>query len=157
MHSFDPQQLTEAANQQLILSSQRDPREYNWGLFAWGDAPPACGGGVGCFQWFATASDALAFVSDYSPAMYCTFDEEEEWLLLRQRLRKIAAQWPDNPTEAIEAMNAELRSLLQIDWMGSYDELCDGSTPFSRRIRQAFAEEEGNDEDWIPFLQNYGI
>ncbi len=157
MSSFDPEQLTEAANQQLIVSAQRDPRVYTWGLFAWGDAPAACGGGVGCFQWFATADEALAFLSDYSPAMYCTFDDEEEWLLLRQRLRQITAQWPGNPAEAQAAMNAELSGLLQVDWMCSYDELCEGKSAFSRKILRAFAEEEGADEDWIPFLQNYGI
>jgi hypothetical protein len=165
MPTFDPDQLTEAANEHLNESAQRDPRDFRCGLFAWGDAPPACGGGIGCFQWFATVEEALTFVTDSSPALYCTFDEEDEWLLMRQRLRAIADQWQDRPVDALAAFNAELKGLLQIDWIGRYQDLCEGSHPFCTHVREAFAETEGKTdagveaghEDWLAFLQQYGF
>ena len=159
MTPFDPEQLTDAASAQLNDSAQRDPRQFSWGLFAWGDAPAACGGGIGCFQWFSSAEEALAFISDLSPALFCTFDEEEEWLLLRQRLRSIAAQWLNQPQDALDSFNAELQGLLQIDWIGPYSELRSGAFPFSQRLLEAFAEEEPDDtgeQAWISFLQSYG-
>jgi hypothetical protein len=160
MAPFDPEQLTNTANDQLNNSAQRDPRQFGWGLFAWGDAPAACGGGIGCFQWFSSAEEALAFISDLSPALFCTFDDEEEWLLLRQRLRSIAPKWHVQPMEALGTFNAELQGLLQIDWIGHYSELRRGDSSFSQRIQEAFAEEEPEEtgeEEWISFLQSYGF
>lgn len=88
--AWDPEQLTDQANELANTTASRNPAEYPWGLFFWGDAPPACGGGTGCFQWFASLQDALGFISDFSPAMYATFDEEPEWIELRDALRAMS-------------------------------------------------------------------
>jgi hypothetical protein len=163
--SFDPEALTEQSNERLNESAQRDPRVCGWGLFAWGDAPPACGGGCGCFQWFASRSELLEFITDWSAAGFMTFDEESEWLQQRDCLRAIAAGMNDDPAGQLQGFNEELRGLLQIDWIGTYGELLAGEHPFSRRILKAFSEEQDrpfepvaiqSEEAFLAFLRNYG-
>lgn len=133
--TWDPEQLTDEANHLLSSTAANDPRTHDWGFFQYGDAPASCGGGIGVLQWFASLEELLTFVSDYSPAMYCTFDEEEEWNELRDSLRSIASGFRDDPQSCIELLNIELKSLLQITWIGSYDELIQSSKSFCCGVR----------------------
>lgn len=168
--TWDPEALTEQCNEAMSESSSRNPLEFPWGLFSWGDAPPAIGGGVGAFQWFAELDDLMAFVTDLSPAGFATFDEEEEWLELRTSLRQIAKGFEDNAEAAIQAFNAELASLLQIDWIGRLDDLMAGheafplivrarfrgnwdDTPAQPNLRPVQAEER---DSFLAFLSEYG-
>ena len=151
-------------------SSSRNPLDLPWGLFSYADAPAAIGGGVGAFQWFVELDDLLAFVTDLSPAGFATFDEEEEWLELRTSLRQIAEGFKDNADVSIQAFNAELASLLQIDWIGRLVDLMAGNEAFPAMVRSRFrgdwddtpaqpnlrpiqAEEQ---DSFLAFLSEYG-
>ena len=124
--SWNSELLTEQANTLTQTTSERDPRAYSWGLFSWGDAPPAIGGGTGCFQWFDSREELLAFLTDYSPALYMSFEQEEEWIGFRDRLRAIAESFEDEPLRSLATFNSVLKGLLQIDWIGGFEELCQG-------------------------------
>jgi hypothetical protein len=175
--SFDPEWLCEEASQLAEASMQRDPRHASWGMYAWGDAPAAIGGGMGAFQWFATRQELLDFVCDHSPSMYTCFDSEQEWQIQRQRLRLILASLDQEQQETLKALNQELRGWLQYDWIGHYDVLMTADTVFARRVRQDFRHQlcddefeqgaEANDsvlvlnaedeKDWLEFLTLYGL
>ena len=142
--AWDPEQLTDEANELANNTAGRNPAEYPWGLFFWGDAPPACGGGTGCFQWFASLEETLSFISDFSPAMYGTFDEEPEWIKLRDALWAITSRFEADPGAALTALNQELKGLLQVEWIGTYDNLCNGMEAFPQKIREWYRE---RDED----------
>ena len=176
MDRFDPEQLTEESNARLNESAQRDPRACPWGLFAWGDAPPACGGGVGAFQWFATLEELMEFITDWSAAGYLTFDDEEDWHQQQPRLRSLAKHWHENPAATLLELNQELKGLLQIDWIGTYQDLKSADDAFGRRIQEAFAEEQAvpeskavdmtdtaaqhnseTEEAFVAFLATYGL
>ena len=174
MASFDSEQLMEQAFERLNESAQRDPRVCPWGLFAWGDAPPACGGGVGAFQWFETLEDLMEFITDWSAAEYMSFDNEAEWLEQRQCLRSIVSQWQADPVSTVQNLNKELKGLIQIDWIGSFAELKAGKVDFSRRIQEAFTdyhlsevssstsenpekEAQAAEHSFIRFLAEYGM
>lgn len=142
--AWDPEQLTDQANELANNTASHNPGEYPWGVFAWGDAPPACGGGTGCFQWFASLQEALSFISDFSPAMYATFDEEPEWVELRDDLREITSRFEAEPEATLKALNQELKGLLQVEWIGTYDSLCNGMEEFPQKIREWY---RNRDED----------
>ena len=142
MEHFDSEQLTEQAFERLNESARRDPRICPWGLFAWGDAPPACGGGVGAFQWYESIEELIEFITDWSAAGYMTFDDEAEWLEQRQCLRAIASQWHANPETTIQNLNTELKGLLQIDWIGTFAQLKAANDAFASRIQEAFNEDQ---------------
>lgn len=169
--TWDPEALTEQCNEAMSESNSRNPLEFPWGLFSWGDAPPAIGGGVGAFQWFAELDELLAFVTDLSPAGFATFDEEEEWLEIRTRLRQAAEGFGVNPAAAIQAFNAELTSLLQIDWIGRLDDLMAGNEAFPLMVRARFRGDWDDapaqaslrpiqpeeQESFLAFLSEYGL
>jgi hypothetical protein len=136
--AWDPEALTERANEVMSIASSRDPQQFPWGVFAWADGPPACGGGVGAFLWFDEQAELLAFLTDLAPAAFMTFDDEAEWLELRERLRRTASFLETKPGGAIADLNAELTSLLQIDWVGRLEQLLSGDSSFAIKVRAGF-------------------
>jgi len=138
--SWNSELLTEQANTLTQTTSERDPRAYSWGLFSWGDAPPAIGGGTGCFQWFDSRDELLAFLTEYSPALCMSLKQEEEWIGFRDRLRAIAASFEDEPLKSLVAVNSVLKGLLQIDWIGRFEELCQGQESFCCKVRGWFRD-----------------
>ena len=135
---WDPEALTERADEAMSIASSRDPLKFTWGVFAWADGPPACGGGVGAFLWFAEREELLAFITDLAPAGFMTFDDEAEWLELRERLRRTASSLEAKPEDAIANLNGELSSLLQIDWVGRIEQLLSGDSPYAMKVRAGF-------------------
>lgn len=140
--AWDPEQLTEQTNDLLNATAQNDPTQFPWGFFAYGDAPAAIGGGIGCFQWFGSLAELLSFISDHSAASYLTFDEEAEWLELRDQLRAITAGFASDPDGTMAQLNQELKSLMQVEWIGTYETLCIGTDEFPRKVREWFREQD---------------
>ena len=137
--SWNPERLSEEAYAMASTTSTNDPRQHHWGVFFWADAPAACGGGAGHFHWVGSLDEALTLLTDYSPAMFMTFgDDEKEWLEFRNKLRCIATDFKEEPSRCLDALNRELSGLLQIDWIGTFQELCTSSIPFCQRIRADF-------------------
>jgi hypothetical protein len=132
--AWDPEALTERANEAMSIASSRDPQQFSWGVFTWADGPPACGGGVGAFLWFADLAELLAFLTDLAPAGFMTFDDEPEWL----ELRRTASSLEANQEGVIADLNAELTSLLQIDWVGRLEQLLSGDSLFAIKVRARF-------------------
>ena len=161
MSEFDGEMLTARALEQLEASVDRDPRDYPWGMFAWGDAPPACGGGMGAFQWFESQEELLAFIRDWSTPCFMTFDAEADWQEQCARLSTILMGWNQDPAATLAALNAELKGLLQIDWIGGFADLKEGNDNFCRRVQAAFAEADSTGADdndaWVDFLGTYGL
>jgi hypothetical protein len=139
--AWDPELLTDQANDSIQRTSSSDPNLHPWGLFAWGDAPPACGGGVGAFQWFNSLDEVLTWVTDLSPAAFMTFDEEDEWLEFRTGLRQSAQGFHANPEQGLKQFNTQLKGLLQIDWIGAWPDLVSGPGSYPQKIRQHFRED----------------
>jgi hypothetical protein len=168
--TWNPELLQVQANHLACTTAQNDPRKHPFGLYFWGDAPPACGGGSGCFQWFESVDAALAYISDFSPALYKTFDDEQEWLSLNQTLREIAKEFTADQQATIDAFNIELKGLLQIDWIGSFEDLKSKNSESCSKIRQWFWDEKDEElpfngdrhvsdtdaDAFILFLENYG-
>jgi hypothetical protein len=169
--SWDPEVLTELCNETMSETNARDPWVFSWGLFAYADAPAAIGGGVGAFQWFKELPELLAFITDLSAAGFSTFDEEAEYQELRDNLRRIAAGYEVDPGGAVRAFNDELKTLLQISWIGQFDHLIRGEGAFPETVRARFRD-DWDDEPALPstdaikeeerqafmaFLNEYGI
>ena len=138
--------LTEQANTFAQASAEHDPQTHKWGLFFWGDAPGGIGGGTGCFQWFGSCEELLAFLTDYSPALYMSFEQEKDWIEFRDRLRVISASINDEPLGSIDSLNSVLKGLLQIDWIGCFEDLCMREESFCCKVRGWFREQVDTDE-----------
>lgn len=141
--------LADQANALAQVSAEHDPQTHTWGMFSWGDAPGGIGGGVGCFQWFDSCEDLLSFLTDYCPALYTSFEQESDWLAFRERLLMIAVSNEDAPMGSLDAFNSVLKGLLQIDWIGRFDELCASDEQFCSKLRSSFRDNSDTDESSI--------
>ena len=147
--SWNSEVLSDQANSLAQLSAERSPQTHTWGMFSWGDAPGAIGGGVGCFQWFDSCEELLSFLTDYSPALYMSFEQKKDWFTFRDRLRLIAASIEDEPMGGLDAFNNSLKGLLQIDWIGRFEELCASDKDFCCKLRVWFRNNADTDETSI--------
>jgi hypothetical protein len=48
--------------QKQMEKDQQNQNEDTWGMFSYGDAPPAIGGGMGVFCWFDSRDELLDFI-----------------------------------------------------------------------------------------------
>ncbi len=169
--TWDAEALSELCNQTMSATNARNPIEYRWGMFSFADAPPAIGGGVGAFQWFETLQELLAFITDLSAARFTTFEEESEYIDLRDGLRKIASGYEADPKRTIDAFNQELTDLLQITWIGKFEDLASGEEGFPEVVRARFRDDWDDEpvsgskasirneekHNFINYLSEYGI
>ena len=76
-------------------------------------------------------------------------------------LRSILSGWDQDSAATLTALNAELKGLLQIDWIGRVAELKDSQDSFCLRVQTAYAEAEpagaADDAAWAEFLGTYGL
>ena len=144
--TWDPNVLVDRANHAFQESSSRDPRLFQWGLFAWADAPPACGGGTGAFQWFQTQEELLSHLADFGAAAYMTFDEESQWTEMRDEVRQIGAGFSVDRPNTLLQLNAHLKGLLQVDWIGDWQELCTTNDDFPSKVRSRFRDNWEDDQ-----------
>src|SRR5262249_18270473 len=54
--------LMEEARQACQVAAEHAPEPSSWGMCVYGDAPPAIGGGIPVFLWFADRAAMLDFV-----------------------------------------------------------------------------------------------
>ena len=75
-----------------------------------------------------------------------SFEQEKDWFTFRDRLLLIADSIEDEPMGRLEAFNNLLKGLLQIDWIGRFEELCASDKDFCYKLRVWFrnnADTEG--------------
>jgi hypothetical protein len=93
-------------------------------------------------------------------------------LELRDQLRQIANGFEADSAATISAFNDNLKSLLQIEWIGSLEDLLSGDGCFPRLIRARFRGDDDDDEaplehmdaisvsereEFLVFLSEYGL
>ncbi|GHF12530.1 hypothetical protein GCM10017044_03110 [Kordiimonas sediminis] len=142
-----------------------------WGMYSYGDAPGALGGGFGSFVWFATQPELLKFISEtlpYAPPGPSSSDENEVALSVNRIVSELDS-CQRTLLESIEQLNGALKAYSQITWIGTYGDLKASGNAFAVTVRSEFREfnddsvNEGrpvsNDEqaDFLEFLSTYGV
>lgn len=130
--------------EEIAISSYVNPtliHENAWGMFSWGDAPPAIGGGIGAFQWFPSKEKLFAYISDHAVLMWKDFEEQEEYEKLCELLRQAIGKLEED-REDLDRINQNIRGLFQVEWIGSFRELTSSSNHFPLKVREYFYELE---------------
>ncbi|MFM7165023.1 MAG: hypothetical protein ACKO3T_07210 [Planctomycetaceae bacterium] len=124
--------------------AQGDPGTYTWGLFSYGDAPGAMGGGVGMFIWFPSRNDLLDFIAStlpYSPPGPTSLDCEavaSETAAIVENMKCGRLADPDG----IAQLNKVLQHFSQITWAGTFTQLLTEPHPYAQEVRAAFRMED---------------
>ena len=138
------------------IASERDPRRAPWGYYCSDDHMF----GAGLFLWFKTKEGLLQFLAEHEGAD----SEQHDQTTLRPAMRKVANQLLDRGVgleNGRERFNALLKGHLDIEWVGQFDDLLSGESPFAQKLRAEFLDVAGaispqDARDFIEFLRNYG-
>lgn len=145
------------------------PVPRSWLFFSYGDASPAIGGGVGAFHWFKTRRGMLDYVSNWlafeNPG---PSSSDPEKVLVR--VKKVLAG--SKGSAALEStrkkLNKALKGYSQIQWWGTFSQLCSGNETFPSQVRGAFFRSDESlpkaapvptvqRKEFISFLSEYGL
>lgn len=164
--------LVEAANARWADDALREPKSTSWGMYSYGDAPPAIGGGMGAFTWFDNRTALLKFVADvlpFSPPGPGNSDPLAVATKVNEVLASVKAGDLDLE-KARRKLNVILRAYSQIEWIGTFKDLKDGNGTYARKIVKDFrrsrdlpvgaapiAVGRSQVEDFKEFLAEYGI
>ncbi len=102
--------------------------------------------GCSLFIWFKGESEMLAYLSDVMSAVFVDPDgDKEELTLLKKKIEAIIKRHKDKASPKLKtAANRVLKKATgaSIVWMGTFDELCQGTTKFAREMRAGFRCDE---------------
>jgi hypothetical protein len=164
--------LYEAANERWGDDTLREPKATSWGMYSYGDAPAAIGGGMGAFTWFDNKTSLLKFVAEVLP--FCPPGPRmSDPLAVDAKVREVLAGVRAGDIDLEKArrkLNVVLRSYSQIEWIGTFKGLKDGDGTYARKLVKEFrrscdlpvgaapvAITRSQVEDFKEFLAEYGI
>ena len=129
-------------------ATSRALTDESCGLFCFSDAPgPFCGSGAGAFYWFETRQQMLAFIHDilawWHPAPSSAKPAE-----IAAAVQEIMRNQGEDDLEALRThLNAPMRRMWQISWIGTFGGLRTEMVDFARKIREHFRKHYGGSDD----------
>jgi len=146
------------------------PDDQDWGMYTYGDASGAMGGGVGAFVWFRSRDELMGFVGGHL-TFFAPGPHDIDPGRVAGEVRDIVDQIAAGEVRAaagLERLNASLKHFAQIPWWGQLSELEAGDTEYSRNLRDEFREfeelegkdlalKEGEHQAFLQFLSEYGV
>jgi hypothetical protein len=155
----------------LWAKLERGPENGTWwGFYAYGDAPPAIGGGFGGFVWFPERDEMLEFIRlalPYSPPGRSDLD----WGKVARETSEIVDQMKNGDLTDVTAttlLNGVLQTFSQFEWMGTFNNLLEGQHRYAIEVRKEFRSqlessvkpssqiEEGEFSEFKEFIEVWG-
>ena len=150
----------------------RRPNDESIGFYSYGDAPPAIGGGSGCFTWFSDREemyDFIAAVLPFNPPGPASTDHLETQKQVKAAILRHSGK-ATSEEELRRELNAILKSYSQIDWFGTFGALKAATGDFAAKVVARFRDEDDEDEaekpspigneeedDFLEYLGEYGL
>ncbi len=142
------------------------------GVFPYGDASPAMGGGIGSFLWVPTRDEMLAHIATHlaysmpGPTGTSAADVAETVAALVAEHQKGSV----NADDCLSGVNAALKNFSQISWCGQLPDLLEGTGEFPVSLRATFRDEDEEEdgaglepiqqdelEDYMAYIREYGF
>lgn len=145
----------------LEVAVQADPRSNPFGIFAGDDDPH----GPSMFHWYPSEADLFRSVAEDLPFVLGEDDDEEIAEGICGVLEKHACTDRLDCT-FLSALQAELKGVQEVRWIGTFDGLCAADGEFERTVRADFRAEDDADgspirtddcADFVEWLSEYGI
>lgn len=159
---------------EYVYKNHQNPQSNWWGMYSYDDASAGIGGGVGMIEWFPTRADLLAYIADVFP--YWPGGPYDTGVVASVTTAITANMQLGNLSddEAIIRLNHILRRYSQIEWIGTFEQLCSSDNDYCQYVRKwyrehnpDFDEEDGNDpsapishdeiSDFCKSISEYGL
>jgi hypothetical protein len=149
----------------------RNPQKYRFGVIMSDDAPAPIGGFYVPPMWFDSRREMILFLAKKLDSNGYGFTKKDtnRVELLRKRIITLADKTPHWPA-LIQKLNRLLAHIAQIEWVGSFDDLCNGRNTLAEKtaseIVKAFCEVKKINVRTIPdemrkeftgFLREWGM
>ena len=169
LREFDEEKMAEEIRQQSVKLCKY--RKGRIGFFSYGDASPAIGGGIGVFLWFNSHDELYKFLADYFVALSpgpCSADHEAVFVSVGGIVQELAAG-KLGKNEAIQKINEAAKNFSQIEWWGTFEDLCHGKGEFQEKVRGHFLDRDDKaakkddavpkerEKEFVRFLVEYGF
>lgn len=151
---------------------ERRPGEEWVGFYSYGDAPPAIGGGTGCFTWFPDWAEMVEFIAavlPFNPPGPSGSDHLETQNKVRAAIERHTSE-KASPNSLRKELNLALTSYSQIDWFGTFADLKAGKGEFPQKVLASYRDVEDEDDagkpeavsadeedEFLEFLGEYGL
>ena len=92
---------------------------------------------ISVFFWFKTEEELRTSIA---AGGYDVDGEESDWEACREDVEAALAAIPKLAPESIVPLNASTNGGFRIDWLGQFEELCNGSSDSALWVRESFHE-----------------
>ena len=150
MNNGDINNLVVSADEAWGKVTGVEPTDERWGMFSYGDAPGALGGGFGVFAWFDDRASLLSFVENVLP-FSPRGPGNEDPIPVADAVASIIEDIRRNALsleQGRQILNKELEGCSQIEWLGTFRELRGGVSPYSRGLIKSFRQNLMDEENF---------
>lgn len=140
--------LVSSADEAWAKVTEAVPVDDYWGMFSYGDAPAAMGGGAGAFTWFEDRATMFKFIEEvlpFSPPGPSNIDPH----LVMDAVSNVIKDMRNDALRLEKVrgnINEVLKDFSQIEWWGTFRELRSGICPYSQKIINDFRQLVPDDE-----------
>lgn len=138
-----------------MLCKTEEMNADSWGMFSYGDGPMnCCGCGVGSFWWFNSKEDMFKFFTSEE-----IIGEDADISGITSKILSDEISIDDG----IKQMNQELEGIIQVSWIGQFQNLCNGADEFAQEVISHFRLhkfkpiDESEISAFKEFLEEYGL
>ena len=142
-----------------MLCKTEEISSDSWGMFSYGDGSMGCYGcGIGSFWWFNSKEDMFKFfVSEEIIGEEADISDITNKILCDQITLD----------DAIRQINHVLEGIIQISWIGRFEQLCNGNNDYAKEVIEQFRQSLNNERftsinqseisAFKEFLEEYGL
>lgn len=143
-----------------MLCKTEEISANSWGMFSYGDGPMSCCGcGIGSFGWFNSKSDMFRFLVSEE-----IIGEDADISGITNKILSDEISLDDG----IRQINQELEGIIQVSWIGQFQNLCNGADDYAKEVISNFRQidfiehkfkpiDESEVSSFKEFLETYGF
>jgi hypothetical protein len=148
MTEVDYETRQQAAQEFFEKVFEREVELTDYGFCAYGDAPPAIGGGMPFFFWFESKDSMIAALRHHG--LFINPPRSNIDLVARQAELNDALATDLATEELRETLNRCLEGASGFTWIGTFDDLCESDSAAAKEVRPNFRDSEDKGEDDSP-------
>jgi len=169
MSSLSEAQIEQLQQEAIDIHNRGiEPSLDSWGFFSYSDGPAAAGGGLGVFHWFQTFQEMSGYIGKHLPFLDDGPSSDDPQPVAEKVASIVeSCKTPQDLVSRIPDLNTTLASYSQIEWAGTFNDLCNDEHEYAAKVRKDFWEQSGDSNDkaigsgqieqFKDYISTYGI